>query len=401
VKLLTFSSLYPSSARPQHGLFVAARLHELRKRQGWQAQVLAPVPWFPWRHPRFGQYAAWASTPLQEPWQGQAVAHPRYAMVPKIGMRWQPDAMAAAAVRWIDAWRDQGHDFDLIDAHYFYPDGVAAAQLARRYGKPLVITARGSDLNLIGQDSRARRRMLAACEQAGACVGVSQALVDVLRSWGVPEAKLHVVRNGVDLDRFKLQPRAQARQRLGLDAQAPLLLCVGNLLELKGQHLLLDMTHRLLERFPSLQLVLAGEGPERAALEAQRDRLGLQDRVRLLGSVPQTELPDWLAAADLKLLPSSREGLPNAVLEALACGTPVVATAVGGVPEVISAKGVGTLLDERSVDALVRAVPPWLETPADPHWVRQHALGFAWDTSVQRLSSLMTDVVQAGGKRHA
>lgn len=387
MRLLTFSSLYPSSARPQHGLFVAARLRELRARHGFDAQVLAPVPWFPFKSARFGEYGAWARTPAQESWQGQAAAHPRYAMLPRIGMRLQPDAMARAAGAWIER---SGQDFDLIDAHYFYPDGVAAAQLARRFRKPLVITARGSDLNLIGQDPRARRRMLAACEQAQACVGVSQALVDVLRGWGVPEHKLHVVRNGVDLDRFKPVDPGAARRRLGLDSSAPLVLSVGNLLELKGHALLIEAVHQLSGDWPTLRLVIAGEGPERERLLGLIRQHGLAGRVRLLGAVANASLVDWYGAADLFALPSSREGLPNVMLEALACGTPVIATAVGGIPEVLAGQPeAGELLPERSVQALVAALRRRLPATPDRDAARRVAMSHSWEHSSLQLARLL------------
>ncbi|MFG6461613.1 glycosyltransferase family 4 protein [Roseateles sp. DXS20W] len=391
-KLLTFSSLYPSSARPQHGLFVAARLRELRARHGFDAQVLAPVPWFPFTSASFGEYAAWARTPEAEDWQGQPVAHPRYLMLPKIGMHRQPDAMARAAAAWIAR---SGCQFDVIDAHYFYPDGVAAAMLARRFGKPLVITARGSDLNLIGRDERARRRMLDACAQAQACVGVSQALVDVLSGWGVPPDKLHVIRNGVDLARFAVQDAAAARARLGLPLDAPVVLSVGNLFELKGHALLIDAVARLTQAWPTLQLVIAGEGPERERLQQLMHQHGLQARVRLLGAVPNADLPHWYGAADLFALPSSREGLPNVMLEALACGTPVVATAVGGIPEVLGGQpDAGLLLDERSPAALARAIDAVLRRPADASAPRRVAEAYSWEQSTARLAALMRSMTE-------
>ncbi len=387
MRLLTFSSLFPSSARPQHGLFVAARLRELRARHGVDAQVLAPVPWFPFKAARFGDYAAWARTPAEEVWQGQPVAHPRYVMLPKVGMRWQPGAMARAAAAWIER---RGSAFDLIDAHYFYPDGVAAAALARRFNKPLVITARGSDLNLIGNDLEARRRMVAACGQAQACIGVSEALVDVLKHWGVPSHKLHVVRNGVDLARFAVTDRRAAREALGLDGHRPLLLSVGNLLALKGHALLIQALHELRDDWPAVQLVIAGEGPERDALTALIGSLGLQDRVRLLGSVANADLARWYAAADLFLLPSSREGLPNALLEALACGTPAIATAVGGIPEVLgSAPEAGELLQERSAPAIAAALRRWLPRPPARAQARAVAEKFSWDASAAQLADVM------------
>jgi len=389
MRLLTFSSLYPSSARPRHGLFVAARLRELRQRFGFDAQVVAPVPWFPFTADQFGDYAEWARTPRQEVWQGQLVHHPRYLMVPKIGMGLQPNAMARSA---IDCIERSAIEFDLIDAHYFYPDGVAAAMLSRHFRKPLVITARGSDLNLIGQNPRARTRMLQACELAVACIGVSQALVDVLHGWGVSANKLHVIRNGVDLNRFAPLSRQDARKELGI-FDAPLLIAVGNLVELKGHALLIEAVALLSTTCPTLQLVIAGEGPERERLQSMIMQYGLAERVRLLGAIAQEELAPWYAAADLFVLPSSREGLPNALLEALACGTPAIATAVGGIPEVLAeAPEIGELLRERSAEAIAEAVRSWLARDVDRAAVRRRAQAFAWDASAARLAELLRAV---------
>lgn len=400
LKVLTFSSLFPSPARPGHGLFVAARLRELCQRHPVQARVIAPVPWFPSRNPRYGAYAQYAATPLRTEWEGRTVAYPRYAMLPRIGMGLQPMAMARASLKLIRQWQREGWDFDLIDAHYFYPDGVAAAWLARQLGKPLVISARGSDLNLIGGMPGPRARMLAAAGQAQACIGVSAALVEVLRGWGLPESKLHVLRNGVDLSAFAPLERAQARAQLGLEGAGPWVLSVGNLLELKGQHLLIEAVAALRSSWPGLRLLLIGQGPERERLEAQVHSLGLQDQVRLVGAVPNAELAPWYAAADLKVLASSREGMANVLLEALACGTPVLATAVGGSPEVVSDPAVGALLAERSASALAASLDTQLRRGFDRAAIRRHAEGFSWQQTCARLYPLLLDSAQ-GSAAHA
>lgn len=149
MKVLLFSSLFPSSVRPVHGIFVETRLRELIKTECVQAKVVAPVPWFPSKAERFGEYARFAATPRFERRNGLDVYHPRYALLPKIGMHLAPYAMALGALPTLLRLQKEGFDFDLIDAHYYYPDGVAAGLLAKRLGKPFVVTARGTDLNLI------------------------------------------------------------------------------------------------------------------------------------------------------------------------------------------------------------------------------------------------------------
>ena len=165
-KVLLFSTLYPSSVRPGHGIFVETRLRELLKAGGVEARVVAPIPWFPSTHERFGSYARIARTPAAEEWNGIAVLHPRYLLIPKLGMTSAPFAMAAASLGPLRRLIRQGFDFDVIDAHYYYPDGVAAALLAKWLGKSLAITARGTDLNLIPQHALPRRMIRWASTQA-------------------------------------------------------------------------------------------------------------------------------------------------------------------------------------------------------------------------------------------
>jgi teichuronic acid biosynthesis glycosyltransferase TuaC len=390
LRILTFSTLYPSGNRPGHGIFVEARLRELLKRGAVEAKVIAPVPWFPSTDPRWGDYARMAAVPAREVLHGIDVVHPRYPLLPKVGMSSAPLSMALGARASVRKLLDEGFDFDLIDAHYFYPDGVAAALLARWFGKPFIVTARGTDLNLIPQYTLPRKMMQWAAKRAASLIGVSQALADVLLGWGLAAQKVHVIRNGVNLDRFAPQEAGAARARLGLAPQGPMLLSVGNLVELKGHALLIEALHLLRDEWPALRLVIAGEGPERPRLQAQIERLGLAERVRLLGAVPNAALCDWYCAADLFLLPSSREGLPNALLEALACGTPVLASAVGGIPEVLADAGAaGALLPERSAAGIAAALRQWLGRERDRAAVRRVALGYSWQHSIDALTALM------------
>ena len=151
MNILTFSTLYPSAARPQHGIFVETRLRKLVESGAVSARVVAPCPWFPFASEQFGDYAAFARTPEKETRHGLEVEHPRYPLPPKIGMSAAPLALFSATLPFLRRQLRQGHGFDLIDAHYFYPDGVAAVMLGQALSRPVVVTARGSDLNLIAR----------------------------------------------------------------------------------------------------------------------------------------------------------------------------------------------------------------------------------------------------------
>ena len=401
VRVLVFSTLYPSAARPQHGIFVETRLRELLATGEVEARVLAPVPWFFSTDPRYGEKAQMAATPARENRHGIDVRHPRYLVLPKIGMTLAPWLLALACVRPIRALQREGFDFDMIDAHYYYPDGVAAAWLARHFGKPLTITARGTDLNLITQYALPRRMMQWAARRAQASIGVCKALVDVLRGWQIEPERLHVMRNGVDLKRFTRLPAESTRASVGLGAGVgPLLLSVGHLIERKGHDLVIEALAALLPSHPQARLVIVGEGPARAGLEALARRLGVEPKVTLTGALPQAELPRWYSAADLLVLASSREGWANVLLEAMACGTPVVATRIWGTPEVVASPQAGRLAEERSGPALAQAVRQLLADPPAPASVRAYAEGFSWDETSRAQLALFRKLTAGAAAGH-
>lgn len=388
MRLLTLTSLYPNAAQPHHGIFVENRLrHLLDHDRGITTRVVAPVPWFPFRHPRFGSYATFASAPRAEVRHGIAIMHPRHPVIPKVGMTAAPWLMARFVRPILERLRRDGFAFDRIDAHYFYPDGVAAALLARELGVPLSITARGSDLNIIADHPLARRMILWAALQADVLVTVSDGLRDRLVSLGAPEGRVTTVRNGVDLKTFRpAGDRQGLRARLGLPEEGiPVLLFVGNLIPLKRCHLVIEA----LARLPGVHLRIAGEGPERTRLEALGWRLGVAERVRFLGRFPQAELAQWYAACDLLVLPSEREGLPNVVLESIASGTPVVAARLPGTVEAVTDPAAGVLVAEATPAAYAEAIAARLATPVTRDAVRAQAESLGWERTSAALSQLL------------
>lgn len=388
IRLLVFTSLYPNAAQPRHGVFVEERLRHLVGSGRISATVVAPVPWFPFRSPLFGAYSTFASVPEKEERYGIEILHPRYPVIPKLGMSIASSLMYRVLLPVFRKLIAEGADFDLIDAHYFYPDGVAAARLGAALGKPVVITARGTDVTWIPRYRRPRRQIQWAAKRAAAIVTVSQALKDTVAALGVSPEKITVLRNGVDLDRFGIRDRNAIRAKLNLTG--PVWLAVGHLIERKGVHI----TLAALGKAKDVTLLVAGDGPEGGALMQLASRLKINDRVRFIGAIGHRDLCDYYNAADAMVLASSREGMPNVVLEALACGTPVVATRVEGTPELITTPEAGELMRERSPEALVLAWNKLRARKPDRVSTRKFAERLGWQPVIESQCALYARVLE-------
>jgi len=386
MKILTFSTLYPHAARPSHGIFVETRLRHLLASGRVESRVVAPVPWFPSGNPRFGDYAVHARAPCEERRHGIEVIHPRYPLLPKIGMTIAPFLLARAVTPVIERIL-QTYAFDLIDAHYFYPDGVAAALLGKRVGKPVVITARGTDVNLIPRYRLPRAMIRWAARRAAGIITVARALKDDLIRMGVPDERIEVLRNGVDLQLFRPVDRDAARRTLGFSRTT--LLSVGLLIPRKGH----DLVIQALRHLPEMDLIVIGDGPERGSLGSLARQSGAGDRVRFVGALAQDELRSYYGAADALVLASSREGWANVLLESMACGTPVVASEAGGSPEVVAAPEAGVLMAERTPHAVAAAVRRLFADCPDRAATRRYAEKFSWEETTRGQLRLFESVL--------
>ena len=387
MKILTFSSLYPNALQPQHGVFVETRLRHVVGTGAVTVRVVAPVPWFPLRNPAFGAYSVYAQVPRREERYGIDVIHPRYPVIPKVGMSVAPFLMYACVRPVIQRIVDDGYDFDLIDAHYFYPDGVAAVMLARHFGKPITITARGTDINLVPRYPLPRHLIRWAGRRAGGLITVCQALKDELVGLGIDSVPVQVMRNGVDLELFQPMDADTARQALAV--KAPAILSVGHLIPRKGH----DLVIRALTQVPGASLLIVGIGPEEAALQRLAADLGVADRVRFLGAVQHQRMRQIYAAADVLVLASDREGWANVLLESMACGTPVVASSVWGTPEVVASPEAGRLIAERTPDEIAGAVRLLLADRPSPAATRAYAERFSWEETTRDQIDLFTSLV--------
>ncbi len=384
--VVVLSSLFPSAVQPGAGLFIRERMFRVGREL--PLAVVAPTPWFPGQ----GLLRRWKpgfrpGAPAYERQQGFDVWFPRFLSVPGALKGLDGLFMALAAWPRLRRLKREGR-LDLIDAHFGYPDGYAATLLGRWLGVPVTITLRGTEVRH-ARDPSLAGRLKAALQRADRVFAVSDSLRREALALGIDAARVQVVGNGVDLDKFQPLPRAEARAALGLPADAKVLITVGALVERKGFHRVIELLPALRERFPGLvYLAVGGASPEgdlSAELRRQVQELGLADAVRFLGPVAPDQLRVPLSAADVFVLATRNEGWANVILEAMACGLPVVATDVGGNAEVVSRPALGTIVPFGDAGALEAALHEALSQSWATGAIRQYAVSNDWDLRVSLL----------------
>ncbi|WP_267387673.1 glycosyltransferase [Sphingomonas sp. GC_Shp_3] len=377
LRVLTLATLFPHAAAPNLGVFVERQTLGLAAHPAVDLRVVAPVGLPPWPLSRHGHYAPLAALRARETWKGLDVRRPRFTTVPGTRGRFHAAALTRALVPVLtDLRRDFA--FDVIDAEFFFPDGPAAVALGKHFGVPVSIKARGADIHHWGTAPATARQVIAAGQSADGLLAVSQAIRGDMAAIGIPQSKIRVHHTGVDLDRFAPRERASAKVPYGVTG--PLVVSVGALIPRKGHDVVIDAVAAL----PGVALLIAGSGGARGMLEAQIAARGVGDRVRLLGPIPHCDLPALVAAGDVMALASSSEGLANAWVEALACGTPVVITDAGGAGEVVTEPGYGRVVG-RDAAAFASAIADVLAAKTPPAAVRKGAERFTWGANTEAL----------------
>lgn len=397
-RLLSISTLYPAPPRPGFGRFVARQMETLAARGDWDVIVINPVGLPPFPFQASGRYKALAAIPPLEMAGGIAVHHVPFPLIPRLSSRLNPWTIARCVLPLARRLHAEA-PFDLVDAQFFFPDGPAAARIATALGLPYAIKARGSDIYMWGERPAILAQMRAAARNASALLAVSGALAADMAALGIASpAGTTVHYTGLDHARFKPMARDEARARIavslpGLPLQAGerLVISVGALLKLKGQALAIEA----LASLPGdVQLALAGTGPDEADMRASAAAHGVSGRVHFLGSVSHDILPVLLSAADVMVLPSEHEGLANAWIEALACGTPLVIPPIGGAREVIDRPAAGRLA-ERKPAAIAAAIAELLAAPSAQADVAACASRFSWDANAQALAEIYEKLASA------
>ncbi|EQB09403.1 glycoside hydrolase [Sphingobium quisquiliarum P25] len=377
LNVLTLSTLFPDMSRPNFGVFVERQARELASRPDVKVTVVAPVGIPIWPFSLAGRYDPLRSLPRKERWQDLTVYRPVFRTVPKVGARINVGNMTRAILPLVRHLHQQ-QPFDVIDASFFFPDGPVAQRLSKALGIPYSVKARGADIHYWGARRDTRKMVKRAAQGAAGLLAVSNAMRRSMIKMGMDGEKIRVHYTGVDLDRFEIADRAAAKDVLGFEG--PVVLCVGALIPRKGQELLVQA----LPRLPGVTLLFAGQGQYRRALEKLAEELGVDRRIGFLGSVPHDRLPRIYAAADVMALPSSSEGLANAWVEALACGTPIVISDVGGARELLDRPEAGQIV-ERDPEAIAAAIGALLYNPPEREAVRDTALRFTWTANADTL----------------
>jgi len=375
LKVLILTNLFPSAWDPLRSPFNRQQFERLGREH--DVEVITAVDF----RERFGRKRA----PLQV--NNLGTDHFVFFYPPLIGR-------SLHAFCWLfslltQKWRRLRHlPYDCMLLSWAYPDAAAAGWLARRMGIPYVVKVHGSDLNVKAEQAWLRPQIRHALLGAQGVVAVSRALADKVVALGVEPSRVHVLYNGVEPDLFTPGSLSEARAKLSLPQDERIVLYVGNLKDTKGCLDLVEAFPRVLLSHPDANLFFIGSGPCKDAVVQRSAALGCANRVRLVGPIEHFALGDWFRAADLLCLPSHNEGVPNVVLEAMACGTPVVATRVGGIPEVLP-EHAGVLVEAHDRVGLGGALVDALGKSWNGPAIAAYASRFRWDENIQRLSDVL------------
>ena len=385
MKVLIITNLFPNSRQPGRGIFNQQQFKELA--QLCDLKIIAPLPWCP----PFKLFARWdncAQVPDKETMEGIEVFHPRYLVTPRVGRSLYGFFFYLGIIQTMKKVA-QDFPFDIILATWAHPDAFAGMLAAKHFKKPLVIKVHGSDVNLFSKYFWRRLMMRRAFEHSQKIIAVSSDLKEKIKHLGILEDKIAVIGNGVNTQIFKPMDKAECRKKLSLPAQQKLVVFIGNLVEVKGIKFLIaafrDLSH-------DVTLRIVGEGGLRPMLEEQVKELNLSQRIVFTGRCPHNDIPVWMNAADIFCLPSLNEGCPNVVLEALACGTLVVASRVGGIPDMITSPEQGILVAPQDSKGLAQAIDT-LITKVKGKQKNEAILKRSWNDTAREVYQVLTQAL--------
>lgn len=395
LRILVSSGIFPNRVLTNRGIYNLKAATALARY--CDVRVVAPVPYFPsvLRAPRYDWYAR---VPRRDEVGGFAVEYPRYFVTPKVG-RSLHGVFLYLSVR--SFYRDVIRRFtpDVILGYFAYPYGFANVLFGRAAGVPVVTFCRGSDIHSIARKPSQARMIAWALRRSAKVFAVSRSLKADVVALGVDADHVVVIPNGIEAERFTRTGRETARARVGLPAAGRVVVCVSRLSAEKGIDVLIDAVAHVQTR--DVRVVIVGDGPDQEALAQRARDAGVSDRVVFAGARPHDEVPLWISAADVAVLSSRKEGYPNAVVEYLACGRPVVATRVGGVPEILTSSDLGAMVDPENPRALAGAIDAALARTWDEEAIARAGCARDWDTVAREMVAEFERIASPLRKRSA
>ena len=384
MNVLFISHIFPSPAQPAVGPYNYQIFAGIARR--CSAMAIVPRAW--WTQIKT---PAKLMKPEVANFDGQRVVYPPYWSIPKLTSA-HADAMYYSLIQSVKQMH-RSKPFDAILAAWAYPDAVAAARIGKTIGCPVIWNVLGSDINELPASGPILAHVKQGLADTSYVIAVSEALRTRVVAAGLPNHKAITIHNGVDGEKFQIRNRQQARQRCGLQDAEHVIVCVGRLSHEKGQDVLLQALpalDSLAKR--QVKLVFVGGGNTEATLRKMASDLGIESRVVFTGMIRPDEIPQWIDASDVLCLPSRREGCPNAVLEALASGRPVVASHIGGVPELINGNN-GVLVPADNPASLANGLYSALERPWDAQELRNTVEHLSWDEVAGRYYEVLQKAV--------
>lgn len=390
MRVLIVTKIFPNQVEPLSSPFNRKQFAALGKL--CDVEVLATIPWFPGAATvrRWAGGARLSAVPESESIDGLKVRHPRFMFLPRIGHAVSGPLYAASLAKTALEYRGR---VDIVLGSWAYPDGFAAVVLAEMLGVPAVIKLHGSDMNVVARMPGPKKRLEWALPRAERVVAVSRPLADAALGLGVAKHRIDLVPNGIDRDAFQPRDRDDARRELGLRGNKRIVLYVGNMLETKGALDLIRAFGEAGTRLAHARLVMLGGGKDLEACTALAKELGVD--AEFAGPKPHAEIPRYLAAADILALPSWNEGMPNVVLEALASGRRVVASRVGGIPDIVNSETLGWLVPPKRPAELATALEHVLSTEGDPELISRSLPNGDWEESARALYQSLLSALEA------
>lgn len=392
MKILVITNLYPNPVDPLRGIFIGNMVKILRKK--CEIKVISPLPWFP-RNKffiRFKKYYHFSQVPEESNITGVTVYYPKYLAIPKMGFLNPVFIFIAIFLKTLKIVKQD--KIDLINAHWIYPDGIAVSWIARLLKKPFILSSRGCDINLYSMFKLRKPQIKNALEKASKVTAISEKQKSIIEGLGIHKNKIIVIKNGVDFKSFDIKDKKKCRDILGINYKNKIILFVGQIIEVKGIGFFIEAIKKLKDnKLNGFRVEIIGDGNLREGQENIVRDSGLQEFIHFLGEKSREEIPLWYGACDLLCLPSIREGCPNVILEALASGRPVVASNVGGIPELVNENN-GILFEKEDIERLANALKTALSKKWDDQVIQNTVKGYTWESIADQYFNLFNEVLK-------